>query len=135
MRSTALIIAIAFLAALVAGQSKVMQIDDGQVQGPEIHASYPCPVTTITPCPIIAPPAPPKVSGANSCSGQAPAASRSGVMVHTDNGQIQIHKPTPSAPPEAPCPPIAFEGGALARKYPVGGAVAAGAVAVAFAMI
>ncbi|PWW75899.1 hypothetical protein C7212DRAFT_321741 [Tuber magnatum] len=109
MRSVAPIVAIAFLAALVAGQSKVLQIDDGQVQGPEIRAGYPCPVPTSTPCPVIVvPSAPPK---------------------------IQIHKPAPSAPPGAPRPPIAFEGGALARKYPVGGAVAVGAVAVAFAMI
>ena len=128
-----------------------MQIEDGQIQGPALSACTPYPVpkpsespikpsneaeqiVAPAPCPTTLLPIPPKVSRAGPCSGQAPAASMSGVGVHSADGQIQVHKPTPIAT-AAPCPPMIFEGGALGREYPVGGAMALCAVAIALAMI
>ena len=128
-----------------------MQIEDGQVQGPELSACTPylvpkpsaslikqsnnaVQVPAPPPCPATPSPIPPRVSEAGPCSGRVPAASMSGVGVRSADGQIQVHYPTPVAT-VAPCPPMIFEGGALAREYPVGGAMAFCAVAIALAMI
>ncbi|KAG0123557.1 hypothetical protein HOY82DRAFT_637642 [Tuber indicum] len=144
MRFVAPTIAIAFLAAFVAGQSK---IGDGQVQGPELSAE--CPhmvlhprvsnkklaneaeqVITPTPCPhmVIKPtPCPhmvlkPSASPIKSSNEVEQTIAPTPCPKVVPSAPPKVPKPTPSA--GAPCPPIPFEGGALARKYPVGGAVA-----------
>ncbi|PUU84239.1 hypothetical protein B9Z19DRAFT_1104637 [Tuber borchii] len=122
MRLAVPAIAIASLAALVACQSKVVQIEDGQIQGPALSECTPY----LVPKPSASPIKP--SNKAEQVAAPPPCPPTALPLPPT------VHYPTPVAT-VAPCPPIIFEGGALAREYPVGGAMAFCAVAIALAMI
>ncbi|RPA99641.1 hypothetical protein L873DRAFT_1843534 [Choiromyces venosus 120613-1] len=217
-------IAIAFLVALVAGQGKVTQIDDGQVQGPAISGGSVSAGTGVNSSPLGASSGAAKVSGSTEGRSSSASTSKStsygsgprsrpneaeeaeeaiaaapgpaipsSIPPKIADGQIQVPEPSsgagpgagaprpgaprpgapgagapgagdpgagaprpgaprpgaprPSAPgagapkstcacpPEATTSPVPFEGSAPAKRYAVGGAMTACAIAIAFAMV